>query len=310
MKLALMSINPEFAFKILFEQKKFEYRKVHLSEDVSHIVIYATAPIKKIIGIASVKQVLRGSPHNVWETTKKEGGVVRRFYREYFKGKKYAFAIELDEVVPFNDWINPNELFHGFVAPQSFKYVSDSYLGKLLEYGKKKKVIFVGGMHGVGKSTMCDKLKIDIGVDVLTASKLIKNTKSEIETKNKIVKSIKDNQIILLQQLKSYTKKSSFLLDGHFTLLNKKKEIEKISINVFRQMNLSTVILINEKKETIMERLQKRDSKTYNIDLIELMRKEEIEHAKNVANELQIPLYVLESHEYLKLKTIVSAAIG
>ncbi|MDD2781483.1 AAA family ATPase [Sulfuricurvum sp.] len=312
MKLALMSIRPEYAFKILFEQKKFEYRKVSLSDDVSHVVIYATAPIQRIIGIASVKRILKGSPHRIWENTKKEGGVVRSFYRDYFKGKKYAYAIELEKIIPLNNWLVPNTLFPNFVPPQSFKYISDTYLEILLteEKEKKNQVIFMGGIHGVGKSTLCKKLQNDFNILSMTASQLIKEVSEKEEGKNKFVKNIDTNQHKLIKQIKKYTLDGYFILDGHFTLLDKKRNIKKIEANVFRQMNLHLMILIDLEPEIIVNRLKQRDNIVYDIDLIRQMRDEEILHAKSISQELGIPLYIIESNKYENLKEIFSSIIS
>ncbi len=38
-------------------------------------------------------------------------------------------------------------------------------------------MIFIGGVYGVGKSTFCDKVKSETGVDVFSASKLISEQK-------------------------------------------------------------------------------------------------------------------------------------
>ena len=68
-KTILLSIHPCFVEKILSGEKLFEYRK-NIPTDISHVVIYATVPIKNIVAFVEVDSVLKGSPQEIWEKTK------------------------------------------------------------------------------------------------------------------------------------------------------------------------------------------------------------------------------------------------
>lgn len=57
----LLPIYPEYANRILTGEKRFEYRSRIPQKAISHIVIYATTPIKKIIGIAEVEEIISGA---------------------------------------------------------------------------------------------------------------------------------------------------------------------------------------------------------------------------------------------------------
>lgn len=310
MKLALISIKPEYAFKILFGQKKYEYRKVLLSKDVSHVIIYVTVPIQKIIGFASVKQIIQGSPSKVWETTKERGGVARSFYREYFKNKKNAYAIELENVYPLDTWINPSNIIDNFVPPQSFRYLPYDFLNKLkIETRSCRNIIFVGGIHGVGKSTICANLKNDLSIDSLTASQLIRREKKALINQNKLVNDSLDNQIRLIKQLKEESSHKRLLLDGHLTLINKKHEVEDIPLSIFQQINPSHIVLITSSTESIIERLKKRDNKTYDFYLIDSMSKREKKQAERISKALNIPLYIFSSNDYVKIKSTLSTIL-
>ena len=54
----LMSINPTHAEKILSGTKKYEFRKTRCKLPIDTIVIYATAPIMKVLGEVKVKSVI------------------------------------------------------------------------------------------------------------------------------------------------------------------------------------------------------------------------------------------------------------
>ncbi len=295
-KIALISIKPKFANQILFGVKKFEYRKTSIDKTTTHIVLYMTAPIKRIVGLVSVKKVLSGSPNMIWEKTKSEAGIVRSFYREYFKDTKIAYAIELSEVIPFNHWINPKEIIHDFRPPQSFKYIDNNFFTQILEHSNRtianrSNLIFFAGIHGVGKSIFCAKLKKDIGIESISASQFMKVTKGD-------VKDLNNNQSLLLEQLKRISSQKLFILDGHFSLMNSDKVIEKIPKEIFRQINPIEIILLEADVEQIIIRLSRRDKVRYTINIIEDMLSLERKHAIYISNELHIPIKIISNEEY------------
>ena len=118
----LISINPEFVEKILDGTKRFEFRKIECKENVDELVIYCTSPVMKVVGIASVRRVIKGEPEEIWKQTKEYAGVSKGFYDKYYTGKSKAVAFELSDVRRFDD---PKELSDYGVAcpPQSFVYV-------------------------------------------------------------------------------------------------------------------------------------------------------------------------------------------
>ena len=50
MSVILLSIKPEYCRKIFEGTKKYEFRKHLAQNDVEKIVVYSTAPEKKVIG--------------------------------------------------------------------------------------------------------------------------------------------------------------------------------------------------------------------------------------------------------------------
>ncbi len=306
-KIALLSIKPKFANQILFGIKKYEYRKTSISHQTTHILLYMTAPVKRIVGIATIKKVHSGAPSRIWEKTKTQAGVVRSFYRIYFKGVKTAYAIELDRVTPFNQWIDPKQLDKNFRAPQSFKYVDKSFTHKLLEMGDYaspnmgSNILFFAGIHGAGKTTMGNKLQKEIDIAMFSASQLIKEGKGKLNT-NKKVNDIEDNQRILLEQLKVKSTLGLFMLDGHFSLIDKNGAIQEIPLDVFKQINPREIILLEANAKTIHDRLYTRDQIRHSINVIQNMLEKERSHALSVAKELKIPIKIITKDEYYLLK--------
>ena len=104
-------------------KKKFEYRTHVPSRPINSIVIYSTFPVGKIIGEVEVIDTISGAPSSLWEATKVESGISRSEYREYFKGRKRAYAFKLGQIKKFEngECLQDYGVSH---APQSFIYLS------------------------------------------------------------------------------------------------------------------------------------------------------------------------------------------
>ncbi|MBZ6987667.1 AAA family ATPase, partial [Klebsiella pneumoniae] len=88
-------------------------------------------------------------------------------------------------------------------------------------------LIFIAGVHGVGKGYLCSFAKDDFGVTHVSASELIKNNSNIKFDNSKLTTTPDKNQSILLTALNALKSKvSNILLDGHFTLINKNGDIE------------------------------------------------------------------------------------
>lgn len=122
---ALLSIKPEFVEKIFSGEKRFEYRKVAFTQQISKIVIYATSPVCRIVGEFDVEEIIESTPSSLWEQTKKDSGVTQRFFFQYFEGRKSGVAIRISGIKRYAQKINPYESWEGFSPPQSFRYIRD-----------------------------------------------------------------------------------------------------------------------------------------------------------------------------------------
>ena len=117
----LISIHPEFVEKILSGQKVFEFRKTLPSQLPTHLVIYATTPIQRIVAVAEVNEALTGSPSEIWERSKKGAGITRTYFRQYFSGRKSASAFKIGKVAALRKPISLQEINPKLVAPQSYR---------------------------------------------------------------------------------------------------------------------------------------------------------------------------------------------
>jgi predicted transcriptional regulator len=123
-KAVLISIHSEHIAGILSGAKVFEYRKVMPTQDVSHLVLYCTAPTQRVVAVVEVVRCLVGSPSRIWTDTAFGSGITRRFYRDYFSGRKNAGAFELGNVYVLPSPLELSTLTSCKVAPQSFCYLN------------------------------------------------------------------------------------------------------------------------------------------------------------------------------------------
>ena len=92
----LLSIKPEFAFKIFDGEKKFEFRKVIFKNpDIRTVVVYASSPVQQVIGEFEIDDILSSSPNEIWELTKKYSGISEIYFHEYFENRLVAHAIKI-----------------------------------------------------------------------------------------------------------------------------------------------------------------------------------------------------------------------
>lgn len=121
----LLSIKPEFVEKIFDGSKKYEYRKVLPKRtDISVIVIYASAPVQRVVGEFRIKKIFSESVCILWERTKEYSGISKEYYMSYFQHKNVANAIEIGELKKYKK----TKLLSDYKivqAPQSFCYISD-----------------------------------------------------------------------------------------------------------------------------------------------------------------------------------------
>ncbi len=119
---AIFSIKPVYAAKILSGDKKVEYRKCKCNRNIKKILIYATAPIKMVIGEVSVNGILSDDPNKVWDLTHDDGGILKLEFDIYFLHKNVAFAYRLVDPIKYE---KPHSLSEYGIErpPQSFCYI-------------------------------------------------------------------------------------------------------------------------------------------------------------------------------------------
>ena len=157
----------------------------------------------------------------------------------------------------------------------------------------RKRIAFVGGVHGVGKTVFCSKLFKKFEFDHVTASNLI-SRRQHIQSKNKAVRNIENNQLVLAQELANYrTTKHTILLDGHFCLLDSTSNIQDVPIDTFKAISPYVIVLLVDKPSIIAVRLSKRDGRGYSSEQISILQEREKKWAHSVSTTLNVPIRII-----------------
>jgi predicted transcriptional regulator len=122
--IALLSVKPEYAERIFNGTKKYEYRKkIFARTDIDKVVVYASSPLKQVIGEFEYDHILENTPFIIWEQTFSHSGIDREAFFEYFSGKQNAYAISIKHTIRYPKPLNPQHILPSFVVPQSFRYI-------------------------------------------------------------------------------------------------------------------------------------------------------------------------------------------
>lgn len=131
-KNVIISIKPEYALKIMSGEKTIELRRKFPVDDIEGgiAVIYASSPIKEIIGYAIIEKVSELSIDKLWNKAKKQACVNKDFFYSYFDGVDTGFALTLREPVALTERLDMKRMKEEFLlsVPQSFRYAPDKVL--------------------------------------------------------------------------------------------------------------------------------------------------------------------------------------
>ena len=119
----LLSIKPEYASRIFDGSKRYEYRRtIFKNKEVNGVIVYASDPIRRIIGEFEIEDILHDKPQALWVKTKNHAGISEKRFFEYFANKFKGYAIKIKETRMYNAPL-PLNSFMVFSPPQSFMYL-------------------------------------------------------------------------------------------------------------------------------------------------------------------------------------------
>lgn len=130
----LMSIKPEFAFKILEGDKKCEFRRIPPRRAPLRVFIYVSSPYQRIIGFGEVCSVIEEEVEVLWEKYGSWGGIEKRAFLDYFKGSQRGSALVFSEVRKYPVFIKPRGILPNFTPPQNFYYLGEEEVRLLMSF--------------------------------------------------------------------------------------------------------------------------------------------------------------------------------
>lgn len=152
---------------------------------------------------------------------------------------------------------------------------------------------FIAGVYGVGKSTLCEKISTVSGIPFYSSGDLISNVNGESYGANKTVKDKVQNQNILVSAVNQlYLHYPTMLLAGHFCIFDKNTKVDILPADVFSQLKILKIILLEAEAEIIINHLSKRDNKSYSKEQIIELQSIERAQALKIASELKIPIEI------------------
>jgi predicted transcriptional regulator len=122
-RIALMSIHPKYAHAILDGVKTVEFRKRPLSDDVTHIVIYSTAPEQSVIGYFTIERQEVGSPQRLWKKYAECGVIKREDFFDYYSGHDTGIGICIGSVTRLRRSLSLRSDLGIRYPPQSYQYI-------------------------------------------------------------------------------------------------------------------------------------------------------------------------------------------
>jgi len=126
---ALLPIKPVYANAIIEGRKQVEFRKTIFRRRVTHIAVYASTPIQRIIGIVRIVECEHDTPENLWRRHHANGAISSDEFQSYYANKVTGIAIRITDVLSLAAPVKLRTL--GVRAPQSFCYLTPSEVARL-----------------------------------------------------------------------------------------------------------------------------------------------------------------------------------
>jgi predicted transcriptional regulator len=123
----LLSLRPQFAAAILNRTKTVELRRTRVAAPLgTRLVLYASAPVMAVVGIATLTDRITATPATIWRTYHNELGLRHAEFNEYLAGSNQATALTIADPQALPDpftlaWLRTHATFQ---PPQSYRYIA------------------------------------------------------------------------------------------------------------------------------------------------------------------------------------------
>ena len=135
-RMIVLSLKPRFAEAILAGTKTVELRRTTPKIEVpTRALLYATTPVRALLGTCVVTSVTSAPLSNLWREFGSRANLPYHEFKQYFKGVEVGAALALAQQRPFTRRVPLQDLRtkpRGFRPPQSFSYVDSETGDRLL----------------------------------------------------------------------------------------------------------------------------------------------------------------------------------
>ncbi|MBK8762004.1 MAG: AAA family ATPase [Sulfuritalea sp.] len=173
-------------------------------------------------------------------------------------------------------------------------------------------IVFVGGIHGVGKTYLGAPAAKHLGIRHATASQLIREERG-LQTwgADKRVAGIDENQAALVSATtRLRTDGQRLLLDGHFVLREANGSFAKVDVQVFRDLQIGAVLLLATDLDVVLNRLHERGDHSWSESELRTFADHEEIHARRISAELCLPLRRLVSATHEEFLSALRVALS
>ncbi len=129
----LLSVHPEYAESILNGSKRVEFRKTPFGADPDLVVLYATSPVKRVVGYFEVDNVESMATDALWRKYRGVSGMSIDSFRDYYADSQTGVALAVGAVCSLRTPMPLPTLLGNAPPPQSFRYLPLSAAEKVLQ---------------------------------------------------------------------------------------------------------------------------------------------------------------------------------
>lgn len=135
----MLSIHPIYSNKIFMQEKKIEFRKRIIPDNVTRILVYSTAPVREIIGYFDVNKIIHERTDDLWTEFSESGGIEKEKFYSYFSNTEMGYGILIGRTYRFPNPVGIERL--RIKAPQFYKYIQDRDFDTICMLGNKRSVL-------------------------------------------------------------------------------------------------------------------------------------------------------------------------
>ena len=130
--LMFISIKPKYLELILEGSKTIELRKCKPSSFFdSYIILYATNPEKKVVGICELVEIIETTPEEMWISHSDQLGINKNEFFTYYSGSNTAIGLKIKNVIRIDKYLSLETIKNiepSFSPPQTYKYIPFTFI--------------------------------------------------------------------------------------------------------------------------------------------------------------------------------------